>query len=42
MIPGGPSWAERPDDSGRQGKALGKRKKTGHQGILGRIDFGLR
>jgi hypothetical protein len=27
MIPGGPSWAERPDDSGRQGKALGKRKK---------------
>jgi hypothetical protein len=27
MTPGGPSWAERPDNSGRQGKILGKRKE---------------
>jgi hypothetical protein len=27
MTPGGPSWAERPDATGRQGKILKKEKK---------------
>jgi hypothetical protein len=42
--PVGPSWAERLDVSGRQGKIPEKEKKRsmGRQGILGWIDFGLR
>jgi hypothetical protein len=36
----GPSWAERPDDSGRQGK-FQEKKSNGRQGILGQIGNGL-
>jgi hypothetical protein len=39
MTPGGPSWAKWSDNSGRQGKILGKRKKiNGPPGNFG-LDY---